>query len=252
MTSRQESEAATLADDAGISTAQAGEIPTPVEGLLDINLLPDRYRPRWPAPATVLAWLVAVALLVSLFLSYRTYRSAVLEYEAQRAALEAAQQQLEAEDSLAAELEALRADIEAAQQQAAALQRSADALAVQEIGWGTTLNSILSLAPDGLEVTSVVQSEDTVALQGTAEAYYLPLAYAAALRDSHPQPLVTVQEIHVLVPETEQELTSTPAETEASEAAAEQLVEANYAFSIRLVYPRVDAASQLNGTGGAP
>lgn len=241
-----------MADSAEISMTQPGEVPAPVEGLLDINLLPDRYRRRWPAPATVLAWLVAVALLGALVLSYRTYRSAHLEYQEQRAGHEAAQQQLEAEDSLAEDLNALRADIEAAQQEAATLQRSANALAIQEISWGTTLSSILELAPDGLDVNSVGQSEDTVGLQGTAEAYYLPLVYAAALSNSHPEALVTVQEIHVLVPQAEQEPTPTPSEAETSTAPADQQSEMNYGFSMRLVYPRVGSFSQQDEAGGSP
>lgn len=225
-------------------------VPAQVERLVDINLLPDRYRRRWPSPTTVLAWLLLSVLLGSLFLSYRFLQSATARQSAQRAALEAAQGQLTVEDTFAENLEALRTDLQASQETAADLRQTAEDLTVQEIRWGATLTSVLDRTPAGLEIASIHQAENTVELRGTADHYYLPLAYAAELENANPESEVTVQEIHLLDGDAEQDVTPTPPAAEAAEPEGQPIEDVIYEYMIRMEYPQLDGRLGSDESGG--
>lgn len=242
--------------DANGDSGKRPDTPARMEGMVDLNLLPQRYRRRWPRPSTVLAWLLMFVLLGALFYSYQAFERANRHYAEQRTDLTSAREELEASDPVSEQIAQLRAEIEAERQRAQALERAAAALDIQDIAWGSTLQDVLQAAPDGLTVDAVREDRGAVSLSGTADEYHAPLAYAAALRELTPGATVTVESIDLAPADEEAEATAAPTATPSpdespTEVPADPEAE-RYVYTIRVVFPSIAAAALGDNQGGAP
>jgi hypothetical protein len=114
--------------EANGESGKRADTPARLEGMIDLNLLPQRYRRRWPRPSTVLAWLLMFILLGALYYSYQAFETANRHYAEQRTDLATAREELEASDPVSEQIAQLRTEIEAERQRAQALERAATAL----------------------------------------------------------------------------------------------------------------------------
>ncbi|NIV40563.1 MAG: hypothetical protein GWN58_67530, partial [Anaerolineae bacterium] len=138
----------------------------PVEGLLDLNVLPKRYQPSRPSFLTISAWLLFLVLLGLLVPSTTQFQEASSSLAAQRIRLELAQEQLAQDRSSPEELETLRADIEATWRRAEELQVSLASLNIQTVQWGPRLAEAVAAAPAGIRFESVQEDSDLITIVG--------------------------------------------------------------------------------------
>ena len=215
--------------------------PERVEGLLNINVLPERYQPRRVAFTTVLAWLIFVALVGLLYLSTQRFQQGTQALAEQRVRFAAAQEALQAAEVQPAEIEALQNEISALQEQAGELAEAVELVNIQRVQWGSQLAGIVLAAPDGLRLNTISQEGEQVTLSGMAEQYGLPLAYRDSLMDNPDLSnvvLLSIARIEADELEIEAAVEPTPTETEEGEAeAAATPVEFFYQFTIRLEVP---------------
>lgn len=214
--------------------------PDRLEGLLDVNLLPARYRRARVSWSSVLAWLALIALFGLLVPSYQQWQSASARLNTERQALAQTQAEMEAMDPNAEARAKLQEQIDDAYSHAADLRTAASSISIQDVQWGTTIALIQAAGVKDLRLTEVLVDGGTVNLNGDAKSYSLPLDYAAALRSNGEFPSVIVESISKfeLSPEQQAELAggtvSAPSEVEtAAESGAEPVF--RYAFEISVV-----------------
>jgi len=177
--------------------------PARAEGLLNLNVLPERHRPRrlnWP---TLAAWGLVVLLVSLLYPSYLQFEQAGRALDNQRADLAQVRLDLTAAQALPQQQERLNAEIILAEANLADLEQALHQLSIQTVSWGPVLEQAVALAPDGISLEQVRQSAGEVSLVGVSRSYPLPLAYAEALRTAQLFDGVSVQSIDRLGPEDE-------------------------------------------------
>ncbi len=152
--------------------------------MLDLNVLPQRYRRprlRW---AAVAPWLSFLGLLVVAYPIFQWFLSANGVFNAVAGDLvhqQATQSALAAPSGTEA---ALSAQIASANDQTEQLRSAARSVDIQQIAWGSTILFALDQAPTGAVISAVDQNETTLILTGGASTYLVPLEFARRLRGS--------------------------------------------------------------------
>jgi Tfp pilus assembly protein PilN len=148
---------------------------------IDLNILPERYRPRKLSFRRTRPWLVAIGYALVLIPSFQllAQASSVIgplerEFRDTTAALADFRE-------VSQEREALQAQYDELIRQASQIQTDYRSATIQTVPWGSTLKAIVGLTPGGVRLTSISQSADEVMLTGEADAYALPLDYADRL-----------------------------------------------------------------------
>jgi hypothetical protein len=206
--------------------------PARADGLLDLNVLPQRHRRprlRW---ASVAPWLSLLGLLVLVYPTFQWFLATNQAYGAvarEVGHLQATQIALQAPSGTEA---AMSTQISSVQDQAQQLRAAASMVNIQNVAWGQTVNFILGNAPAGLTVIGVAQNGDTLAVTGDASTYQVPLAYAQRLQASERFVSVTVAVINrkpTAMP------TTAPASTTEENLTASPTPEAPFTFTMSIV-----------------
>lgn len=158
--------------------------PERVEGLLDINVLPDRYKPRRISFTVVLAWLLLVVLVGLLYLSFQRFEAGTQQLAAQQLRFQTAQEALQAAEVQPAELEELQADIDSLIAQGDELEDVLSQVNIQWVQWGPLLADAAEMTPENVVLTALEQNDNEITLSGLASAYQDPIDYRDSLMAS--------------------------------------------------------------------
>jgi hypothetical protein len=156
--------------------------PVPVEGLLDLNILPSRFRRRKITPGLILPWALSLLLVSLLAPNYGMARQAYMEWRLAQDEFAAAQILLaenEPAQARLAELEQRLSQLTASREE---LLRSRSMVDLRTLDWGDGLRALLRPVPSGLQIERIEQSGLETVLHGAAAAYHQPLEYADELR----------------------------------------------------------------------
>jgi Tfp pilus assembly protein PilN len=197
---------------------------------LDLNLLPQRYRPRRITLKDTLPWVLALILTATVFPVSKlfvttTARLAILETEYDRL-----QAELEAYDPMLEEAAALEDGITSAELTIDSIQGAYSEITIQNIVWGEVLGQIVRLQPEGVELLVLDQSGDQLAISGQAQTYRSPLQFLEAILQS---PGFLAGEVEAIFRLTPAEVEANPdSETESESPPVEP--EPGYGFEILL------------------
>lgn len=150
---------------------------------IDINILPERYRPAHINPYLSIAILVGVALLFGLMPAY-----ALLTRERnQTAALDIRLQRVRSDLTMAQgsqdELAEIDGQIERAEEQLAQLEAQLDTLGRGKVYRSQAFAAIINSVAEDVRVTSVRQAGDTFTVSGVASGEVSVLNYAQVLQN---------------------------------------------------------------------
>lgn len=198
--------------------------PERQEGLIDLNLLPARYRRRGPRWREILPWVLFLLLAGLVVPHTQRYVETTDSYRAVEGELIQAQGELQAFQPLIDELTSLREDIQGVDTQISRIRDAYGEVQLDATRWSIPLQSMIRLAPEGVELISVVQEGERVIINGLSTAYDDPLAYSRALERIGGFPAVVVNSILRLPEETltSQEGESVGEITEGEEEGGEQ------------------------------
>lgn len=152
--------------------------------LMDINILPARYRRRRLNWRSALPWLVSGALALLLIPSGYLFISTSAQFRQAQVALSLSQEDLEAHQPFIEDREALAVELEQLRTQSAQIKAAAQNAVIQEVRWGEVLGAVLAAQPEGIEVDGLDQSEREVLISGSARDHRLVLAFGDRLAES--------------------------------------------------------------------
>jgi Tfp pilus assembly protein PilN len=142
--------------------------------ILDLNILPPRYRRRRLSLRTLRLWLMMLAFAGLIYPSYVVYRRADVALKRQELTLAGVQIKLDAYEPLVAEKDELIAQIEEVKDQSLEIETMAENAVIQEVAWSEILQSIVETIPQGIDLVSIGQLDNEVRLVGLAENRRLP------------------------------------------------------------------------------
>ncbi len=192
---------------------------------LDLDFLPERYRPRRLTLVGLRPLLLALGFALLLIPIGRYAQDAARQLAAVEAGLTEVQGELRGYQPLAEERAELEARIDAAQVAAAEIQLACDSVDIQDIRWNRLLVRILSVRPVGVKLVALRQDGSELVLEGLAAAHDLPANYAEALEGLSDFEAVILQSVTAV------ELAIDP-EAEAEDP--EALPEAGIAYSFEI------------------
>jgi hypothetical protein len=160
------------------SLAKAG---TEMALALDLDFLPERYRPRRLTLRALRPALFALCFALLLVPLGRLWRQSRLELTAVEASLTRVQAALQGYQPLADERAGLEARIAAAQAASAEIQIAYEAVDIQDITWNQVLRRALSVRPEGVEMLRFSQEAFELVLEGRALQHDQPSSFAEAL-----------------------------------------------------------------------
>ncbi|MDY7075610.1 MAG: PilN domain-containing protein [Chloroflexota bacterium] len=151
---------------------------------LDLNILPERHRPRRVTVATVVGMVVVVALLLGLLPAYglltaQQARTAKAQARLAQAEATLVQNQIEQE-----ELGNVEQQIEDVRVLLSRLQAESGALGQERIYRSDGIAATVSSLIPRIEVTTIVQEDNVFTITGEAGSQALVLDYARALQTS--------------------------------------------------------------------
>lgn len=178
--------------------------------LLDLNILPERYRRKKIKPLMVLPWVLWIALIglvypmiMNLIQAQGTFQETKTEFLTTQATVEAYQ-------PLTAELDALQAQIDEANQTVDNIKSSYQDIHIDSRHWSEILTLIKENTPQGTELTNVIQNGDQIAVEGYAKSYQMVLDMDGLLKKVEAFSKVELQAINRVV---SKEPTPIPPET---------------------------------------
>jgi len=142
--------------------------------ILDLNILPPRYRRRRLSLRTLRLWLMLLAFTGLIYPSYVVYRRADVALKRQESKLAGVQMVLDEYEPLAAEKDELVAQIEEVKDQSLEIEAMAENAVIQEVIWSEILQSAVQTIPKGIELISIGQLDNEVRIVGLAENRRLP------------------------------------------------------------------------------
>ena len=151
--------------------------------MLDLNILPARYRRRRFSIRTVRLWITMLGFVGLIYPSYMIYNEADVALRRQESKLAGIQQVLDEYEPLVAEKDAVLAQIEDVRVQSFEIKSFAENAVIQDIVWSEILESIVSTIPQGIELVSVNQRDAELLIVGLAEDRRLPPAFMDDLVD---------------------------------------------------------------------
>jgi type IV pilus assembly protein PilM len=165
-----------------------------VQSRVDINVVPEAYRPK-PIPImAVVSWALIIIAAASIIPAGMSTVKAISETKALQAQLNTLQQQVETATGTAASLAKLRTKFDQANAKLVILKQPMANAQTQRAGVNEKLAKATSLKPGNVEVTSISYAT-TLSVSGTAPDKALVLHYASALRDSGKFSSVIVQQL---------------------------------------------------------
>lgn len=169
--------------------------------VLDINILPDRYRRKKIRLLSILPWLLLAILLALLYPAVFQALQAEEEFQESSQAYQAIQATVENYTSLENEIETLESDLEAANQQLESFSASYSDFQLQSTNRSEQLDLILSAKPPGITLGNLVQQGGEIILEGSADAYQLPLEMVETLQSLERFSIVELNAIQVVISE---------------------------------------------------
>ncbi len=169
--------------------------------LLNINVLPDRYRRKKFRLMNILPWLLLVILLALLYPAVVQALQAEEEFQESKQAFQAIQATVESYRSLENEIETLESALEAANQQLESFSASYGDFQLQSTTRSEQLDLILSAKPPGITLGNLVQQGGEIILEGTADAYQLPLQMVESLQSLERFSSVRLKAIQAVISE---------------------------------------------------
>lgn len=209
--------------------------------MINLNLLPRRYRARKLSLSAMRPWLFVVTSILVFVLARHQYSIAHSGFQSVGRDLERVQAELDNYQPLIEEKDALEAQMTSAYAEISEIEAAYKFFAIQTIEWSAIINTVIENAPSGLDFTSVFQSTDELVLQGVTEDYHLPLTFSEQLEAMGLSPSVSVESI-VKVPPAETEEAETEEENEGAEEVSELVSEIEtegppqYEFEIILAF----------------
>jgi Tfp pilus assembly protein PilN len=177
---------------------------TPVEGsgpsILDINILPPRYRRRGLNWRAALPWLICVALGLLLLPSVYLLTASFSEHVQALEAVSQAEQSLESHQVFIEDREMMITELEQLRMQSAQIKAAAQSAVIQEIRWGDVMGAILDAQPEAVELTALNQNENEVLISGSAADHTLVLTLGERLTESTLIRAITVNSIEQYYP----------------------------------------------------
>jgi len=141
--------------------------------LLDINILPDRFRRKKLTIIGLLPWLLLFVLLGTIYPTYQLAVQSQSTFQEKRLALTRVQADLDFYQTSSQEQADLQSQLDNAQTQKAAIIESYGGLQLSNKKWSPTLFQINQLLPDGASWIQISQQNDTIRLDGVAPEYLL-------------------------------------------------------------------------------
>jgi Tfp pilus assembly protein PilN len=179
---------------------------------IDLNLLPEKYGRRRLRLASVLPWLLAVAVILVLAPNYQRLTQANTQIAILEADLVGVQEALSARNPVGVEAEELRATLDQVLARIDEIEGAYEAVAPQQVVWAGVLRAIEEAIPEGVDLTSLSQTDRQITLAGTASDHTKVQILKANLENSGFFSSVTIQSV-VALPTPTPTPTSTPAPT---------------------------------------
>ena len=195
----------------------------PVE-MIDVNILPERYRRRKVSLVSSRPWLFALAYMLLLIPAVKLSSNGATWLREVEADLAGVQTALAEYRPLAEEKADLEARIAEARNQISQVEIASQSATIQTIVWSDVLRLITGQAPAGADLTILDQSETGVVIVGVTDDHRLALRYADELSGMGVFSSVTVESLVKI----------SPPEPEAGDEAAEQVPSQQYEFEISL------------------
>lgn len=152
--------------------------------MLDLNILPARYKRRRLSLRTLRLWFIMLAFAGLIYPSYVIYSQADGVLKRQEMKLAGIQLVLDEYEPLIEEKDALLVQIEEIENQSLEIEMVAENAEIQDEVWSEILQSIVSTIPEGIELISIQQRDTEVLIVGLADDRRLPPSLVDALLDS--------------------------------------------------------------------
>jgi Tfp pilus assembly protein PilN len=143
--------------------------------ILEMNILPERYRRRKIQPGAVLA---VILLLGQLLLLYPVSTILIQEQNSfmeSKTAFQDLQAEVDSYNAPQDRIAELEAELESIQQELIVFEDSFSALDFQNTAWSEYLNLVLEQAPAAINVDSILFQDSTILVIGRSDSYSLPL-----------------------------------------------------------------------------
>lgn len=164
--------------------------------LMDLNILPERYRRKRIKPIMVLPWLLWIALIGLMYPMVTNLIQAQMTFQEAKSDFLITQATVEAYQPMSDELDSLQAEIDEANQKAERIKSSYQDIRVDSPRWSEYLSLIKENTPRGADLTSVVQSGEQITVEGYAKSYQGVLDMNEMLRDVERFSKVELQSIN--------------------------------------------------------
>lgn len=184
----------------------------PGSDLIDLNILPEKYRRRRLRLASVLPWLLAVAVILVLVPNYQRLTQANAQIAILEANLATVQEALSIRNPAGVEVKQLKATLDEALARIDEIEGAYEAVAPEQTAWAGTLRAIEEAIPEGVDLTSLSQTDRQITLAGTASDQNKVQVLKANLENSGFFSTVTIQSMMAL-PTPTPTPTTTPAPT---------------------------------------
>lgn len=152
--------------------------------LLDMDVLPQRYRRRRLTWGAVAPWIALAGMMALVFPTFQWFSSTNDNYNQVARNLTRQQATLASVKNPSGTEAALQTQVAHVMNQAQAYHSLTQDIDLQQVAWGPTIRGVLAKTPPGLEVDDIAQSGTVLTLNGRAFAYQQPLDYARALETS--------------------------------------------------------------------
>lgn len=151
---------------------------------IDLNILPEQYRPRRVPASTIILWLVAIGfafLLIAFNFLSANIREDIIRLEAD---LQAAQEDLDTVSTPAPEVQELMNTLAQVQESASELQEAYPTIVAGRMDWAAVMAVISNYDPAQLTLTSITQADNQITLKGRATDNSAVFSYVDALEAS--------------------------------------------------------------------
>jgi Tfp pilus assembly protein PilN len=178
-------------------TAALGSV-TPPDDFIDINILPEQYRPR-ELPRRVIALSLVAAMLailiVPLYFVSASMRGDAASLEAE---IQSVQDDLAKVNTPAPEVQELMDNLASTQEVANKLEETHSTIAADRADWPAVMAAISDYNPDQLTLDSLAQTDSTITLKGQAVEKSAVDAYANDLEKTGVFASVNIQSISAI------------------------------------------------------
>jgi len=212
--------------------AQVPKTSSPLMGsrdLLDINILPDRFRRKRLTLMGALPWLLMAILLGTAFPTYQLAVQSQISFREKRLDLARVQAELDFFESSNQEGIDLQDQIDAAFAEKDAIIQSYGGLQLSTQKWSPTLTQIDQLLPSGANWTQISQGEGLIRLDGAADEYQLVIDFRDSLETLEGLADVEIDSIELTVVES---TSGPPIEGDPDSGSVSSITQPIYQFTI--------------------